>query len=179
MTWGFVFLILFLAGFSLALIGGLVRRMLHPYKLCDHVVVPSHEHWAAGRTPLFDFTVSFLTGFGAVALALYGLTTMSILEDVGIAVLAGLVIAFAVRAWLCRAVMPIGPSQAKENTARVVRRIPQDGFGQVEVEVSGCRVKLAARSESASDIDSGVFVRVIDRQESVVVVEPGEDEGGG
>jgi membrane protein implicated in regulation of membrane protease activity len=176
-TWAFFYLVVFLAGFFLALVGGLVRRILHPAELCDHVVVPSHEHWASLRTPRADFIVSLLTGFGLSALLLHGLTTLDPKHEMLISLAAGIVLAIAIRSWLCRSVEPADPGSCVGGKAVVVRRIPAEGFGQVEVEVCGCAVKLAARSASGRPIEEGGTVRVLDRNESVLVV-TAEDAGG-
>lgn len=177
MTWSFLYLVVFLAGFTLALVGGLARRILHPSELCDHVVVPSHEHWASLRAPRADFIVSLLTGFGLAALLLHGLTTLDPLHEMLISLAVGIVLAVAIRRWLCRGVVPADPASCVEGEAVVVRRIPAEGFGQVEVEVCGCPVKLAARSASGRVIEEGTRVRVVDRNESVLVV-TAEDAGG-
>ena len=178
MTLSFVYLALFLAGFTLALVGGLVRRILHPSALCDHVTVPSHEHWASLHAPLADFVVSFLTGFGLAALVLHGLTDLDLVHELVLAVGAGTVLALAIRTWLCRAALPTDPGCCVEGRALVVRRIPENGFGQVEVEVCGCQVKLAARSATGQAIEEGRTVRVVDRHESVLVVTAEEEPGG-
>ncbi len=176
MTWAFFYLAVFLGGFTLALVGGLARRILHPSELCDHVVVPSHEHWASLRTPRADFIVSLLTGFGLTALLLHGLTRLDPDHEMLISAAAGVVLALGIRAWLCRGVKPTDPGSCVEGRAVVVRSIPAEGFGQVEVEVCGCQVKLAARSASGRPIEAGTTVRVVDRHESVLVV-TAEDTG--
>ncbi len=170
-------MVIFLLGFTLALVGGLVRRILHPSELCDHVVVPSHEHWASLRTPKADVVVAFLTAFGLAALLVHGLTTIDPAHEALIAGLAGVVLAVVIRAWLCRGVAPADPGSCVEGSAVVVRSIPSEGFGQVSVDVCGCSVKLAARSASGRPIEAGVTVRVLDRAESVLVV-TAEDRPG-
>jgi len=172
-TWTFAYLVVFLGGFTLALVGGLVRRLLHPCALADRVVVPSHEHWASLRAPRADLVVSFLTGFGASGLVLHGLAKLDPPHELLAAAASGILLAALVRTWMCRAVMsPPDPGACLSATARVVREIPPGGFGQVEVEVHGCRVKLAARADSDRPIAPGETVRVVDRQESVLVVAP-------
>jgi hypothetical protein len=57
-------LLIFLGGFTLSLVTGFARRLLHPTELCDNVVVPSHEHLHGLRFPAADILASFLTVFG-------------------------------------------------------------------------------------------------------------------
>lgn len=177
MTWGFLYLVIFLLGFTLALVGGLARRILHPSELCDHVVVPSHEHWASLRTPKADAVVAFLTAFGLAAVLVHGLTSIDPVHEALIAGLVGVILAVVIRTWLCRGVAPADPSSYVEGSAMVVRSIPAEGFGQVSVDVCGCPVKLAARSASGRPIEAGTTVRVLDRSESVLVV-TAEDRPG-
>jgi len=172
-TWTFCYLVIFLVGFTLALVGGLVRRLLHPCELADRVIVPSHEHWASLRTPRADLVVSFLTGFGASGLVVHGTAHLDTRHELAAAAGGGIVLAALVRWWMCREVKaPADPAACLSATATVVREIPPRGFGQVEVEVHGCRVKLAARTEAGRPIGPGETVRVVDRQESVLVVAP-------
>jgi len=171
-TWSFLYLAIFLVGFTLALVSGLVRRLLHPSALCDGIVVPSHEHWAGLHTPKLDLFVSFLTVFGLVTLALQGFTHMEPEREILIGALVGCVGACVLRLWLCRTCDPSRGLQCQGADARVVRAIPPNGFGQVAVDVGGCQVKLAARTTINVPIAEGVLVRILDRQESVVIVEP-------
>jgi len=171
-TLGFIYLILFLGGFLLALVTGLVRRLLHPTALFEDVVAPSHEHWRAQRAPVTDLLVSFVTVFGLVTLAVHGVATLGPWREIAIGVVAGLLGALALRAALGR-----GPgSDRAENDghphAEVVREIPSLGFGQIEVSVGGRTVKLAARGDTGEPIPVGTEVRILDRRESVVVVAP-------
>ena len=177
-TLEFAYLLIFLVGFTLALVGGLVRRILHPSQLCDHVTLPSHEHWASLNTPRADFVVSFLTGFGLTAMILHGTMHLDPLHEVAIAVVLGAVLSVGIRSWLCRSARPTDPGCCLEGRALVVRRIPENGFGQVEVDACGCVVKLAARSASGQAIEEGRVVRVVDRNESVLVVSAEETPGG-
>ena len=177
MTLAFAYLLVFLLGFTLALVGGLVRRILHPAQLCDHVTLPSHEHWASLNTPRADFVVSFLTGFGLTALVLHGTMDLDPLHEAGIAIVLGALLSIVIRRWLCRAAKPTDPGCCLEGRALVVRRIPENGFGQVEVDACGCVVKLAARSASGRAIEEGRVVRVVDRNESVLVVTAEEKPG--
>ncbi len=172
MTLGFIYLILFLGGFLLALVTGLVRRLLHPTALFGDVVAPSHEHWRAHRAPLTDLLVSFVTVFGLVTLVVHGLATLGPLREVAIGVGAGLLGALALRAALGRGRGPDRGENDGPTHATVVREIPVLGFGQIEVPVSGRTVRLAARGESAAPIPVGATVRILDRRESVVVVAP-------
>ncbi len=171
MTLAFFYLLVFLLGFTLALVTGLVRRILHPSQLCDGIVLPSAEHWASLRTPRADVIVSFFTMFGLVSLILHGTTEMSPAREILVAAAVGTVGALALRAWLCKACDPRRGLQCEGATAVVVRRIPEGGFGQIEVDVGGCRVKLAARSHDGSAVENGVPVKILDRHESVVIVE--------
>ncbi len=176
-TLAFFYLLSFLAGFTLAVVGGLIRRILHPVELCDHVTLPSHEHWASLKTPHADFVVSFLAGFGLTALILHGVLDLDPLHEMAIAVVVGAVLSLGIRSWLCRAAKPTDPGCCLDGRALVTRRIPENGFGQVEVDACGCTVKLAARSASGRAIEAGQKVRVVDRNESVLVVTAEEDPG--
>jgi len=177
-TLAFVYLLVFLLGFTLALVGGLVRRILHPAQLCDHVTLPSHEHWASLDTPRADFVISLLTGFGLTALVLHGTMDLDPLREVGIAVVLGTLLSLVIRSWLCHAAKPMDPGCCLHGRALVIRRIPENGFGQVEVDACGCVVKLAARSASGRPIEEGRIVQVVDRNESVLVVTAEETPGG-
>ncbi len=171
MTLTFVFLAIFLLGFVVAVVGGLVRRLLNPAALCDGVVVPAHEHWAAMKTPRADSVVSFITVFGLVALALDGATSMSPARVVLVATGIGLLGSLVLRAWMCRACDPQRGLRCCGAEAAVVKAIPADGFGQVEIDVGGCMVKLAARTIGGESIPKGARVKIVSRHESVVIVE--------
>jgi hypothetical protein len=60
----------------------------------------------------------------------------------------------------------------KEDAAlvRVVREIPANGYGQVELSIEGALLKLAARTDQSGPIPVGEIVEILDRTESVVVV---------
>jgi len=171
-TWGFVFLIVFLGGFTLALVTGLARRIIHPTELCDHVVEPSHEHWASQHTPLLDLVISFVTLFGLTAFLVHGFIAVAAERAMAAGIIGGIVGAALLRAWLRRSSDPSRPRFDAGSTAKVVRDIPANGYGQVEVDLGGSPVKLAARSESVRPIRTGTVVRVVDCRESVVLVEP-------
>ncbi len=170
MTWAFAYLCVFLLGFTLALVTGLARRVIHPSVLCDGVVVPSHEHWAAFRTPKTDLVVSFITVFGVTTFLLHGFGAFDPHHEIAVGLVAGLAGTFFVRVWLCHATDPTSVVSCEGASATVVRDIPANGYGQVEVSVGSCRVKLAARSTNSAAIPHGTPVTVLDRQESVVVV---------
>jgi len=171
MTLTFVFLAIFLLGFVMAVVGGLVRRLLNPAALCDGVTVPAHEHWAAMKTPRADFVVSFITVFGLVGLVLDGTTPMSPARVALIATGAGLLGSLVLRAWMCRACDPQHGLRCCGADAVVIKTIPAGGFGQVEVDVGGCAVKLAARTIAGESIPEGTLVTIVSRHESVVIVE--------
>jgi len=171
-TWGFCYLAIFLLGFTLALVSGLARRLLHPAELCDGVVVPSHEHWARFHTPRTDLLVSFLTFFGLTTLVLQGTTTITHTKEVLFGIAVGLMGALLFRTWLCKTCDPSRGLRCSGADARVVKSIPPNGFGQVEVKVGSCHVKLAARSELLEPIAQGSEVTILQRQESVVIVRP-------
>ena len=171
-TWSFLYLALLLVGFTLALVSGLIRRILHPAALCDGVVNPSPEHWANLHTPKLDFFVSFLTVFGLVTLVLQGTTRLAPEREILIGALVGCIGACILRLWLCRTIDPARRLQCQGADGRVVRTIPANGFGQISVDVGGCSVKLAARTMLDQPIAEGALVRILDRQESVVIVEP-------
>lgn len=170
MTLGFAYLCIFLLGFTLALVTGLARRIVHPSTLCDGVIVPSHEHWATMRMPRADLLVSFITVFGLATFLLHGLSDAGPRRELAVGALVAVVGAFVLRLWLCRGADPTSVLSCEGAAATVVRTIPANGYGQVEVSVSGCRVKLAARSDITEMIPVGTSVTVLDRSESVVVV---------
>jgi len=171
-TWGFAYLLIFLGGFTLALVTGFGRRLMHPSDLCDHVVVPSHEHLSGMRFPTADVLASFLTLFGLTALVVHGVKALTPLHEIGIGSVAGLFGIFALRSWLRRVCDPCEQIRAGVQDVRVVREIPSRGYGQVEVTIEGAPLKLAARSEAPEPIPVGTVVKILDRSESVVVVAP-------
>jgi membrane protein implicated in regulation of membrane protease activity len=171
-TWGFAYLLIFLGGFTLALVTGFGRRLLDPTELCDHVVVPSHEHLWSMRFPAADILASFLTLFGLTAVVVHGVTSLAPKHELAIAGAAGLVGIVALRSWLHRVCDPCEKLRSGAQEVRVVREIPGNGYGQVEVVMEGAQVKLAARSEVAEPIPVGTIVEILDRSESVVVVVP-------
>jgi len=169
-TVGFAYLLVFLGGFTLALVTGFARRLLHPTELCDHVVVPFHEHLRGLRAPAADVLASFLTVFGLCSLVLHGLFALTPWQEITLGGAAGVVGIFALRFWLRRVCDPgerIGRSSAE---VRVIREIPANGYGQVEVLVEGTGLKLAARSLDADPIPAGAIVEILEQSESVVVV---------
>jgi hypothetical protein len=52
-----------------------------------------------------------------------------------------------------------------------VREIPANGYGQVEVSIHGNQLKMAARTDQSQPIPVGALVQILDRTESVVVVQ--------
>ena len=171
MTWGFFYLLALLGGLTLALVTGLVRRLVHPSELCDGVVHPSAEHWSSQHAPKSDFAISFLTLFGLTTFAVHGLTSFGPLRELAIGFGGGIVGVVLIRMWMGHISDPIHQVEGHPDQAIVVRDIPANGFGQVEVTVSGARLKLAAKS-SGDAIPEGTVVQILNRQESVVVVEP-------
>jgi hypothetical protein len=172
-TWGFLYLLLFLGGFTLALVTGLVRRILHPSELCgDSVVAPSHEHWQAAHAPRTDALVAFATVFGVVTLAVHGLTSTDPAREIAIGAIAGLVGAVALRAWMRHVCHPLGNIGGSADQATVIRDIPAAGFGTVEISVGNVRAMLAARSADGVAIRSGTQVELIESADSVAVVRP-------
>lgn len=176
MTWGFAYLLIFLSGFMMALVSGFSRRLLHPSELCDHVVVPSHEHLRALRFPAADILASFLTLFGLSSLLVHGFTSLAPQKEIAIGAGAGLVGIFLLRFWLCRICDPCESLKECPQKVKVVREIPANGYGQVEVMIEGAHLKLAARSEADVPIPAGALVEILDRSESVVVVKPSADQ---
>jgi hypothetical protein len=146
-TWGFAYLLIFLGGFTLSLVTGFARRLLHPTELCDNVIVPSHEHLHGLRYPAADLLASFLTLFGLASLITHGLTSLAPRNEMAIGVVSG-----------------------DSNVVRVVREIPAKGYGQVELSVQGAQLKMAARTDQSQPIPVGALVKILDRTESVVVV---------
>jgi membrane protein implicated in regulation of membrane protease activity len=171
-TWGFAYLLIFLGGFTLSLVTGFARRLLHPTELCDNVVVPSHEHLQGLRYPAADLLASFLTLFGLISLVVHGLTSLAPLHEIAIGTGAGVIGIFALRTWLYRVCDPSEQLNEDPQKVRVVREIPANGYGQVEVSLDGTQLKLAARTENREPIPVGCVVEILDRTESVVVVKP-------
>jgi hypothetical protein len=169
-TWGFAYLLIFLGGFTLSLVTGFARRLMHPTQLCDHVVVPSHEHIQGLRVPVADLVSSFLTVFGLVCLLIHGLTQLKPSQTVSIGGVAGILGIFILRAWLPKVCGPVENIEPATRQVEVVREIPSKGYGQVQLEVQGSSLKLAARSDEPGCIPVGSLVEIMDRTESVVVV---------
>ena len=170
MTWGFAYLLIFLGGFTLSLVTGFARRLLHPTELCDNVIGPSHEHLHGLRYPAADLLASFLTLFGLASLITHGLTSLAPRNEMAIGVVSGLVGIFALRSWLYRVCDPTEQIDGDSNVVRVVREIPAKGYGQVELSVQGAQLKMAARTDQSQPIPVGALVKILDRTESVVVV---------
>ena len=170
MTWTFAYLLTFLGGVTVALVSGFARRLLHPTQLCDNVVLPSHEHLHGIRFPAADILSSFLTLFGFTALVVHGVTSLALKNEIAIAAAAGIVGIVIFRTWLRRVCDPCEQLAGETKQVRVVREIPSNGYGQVEVTIQGTPLKLAARSDQSGPIPIGTLVEILDRSESVVVV---------
>ena len=169
-TWAFAYLLTFLGGFTLALVTGFGRRLLHPTELCDNVVVPSHEHLDGMRFPAADVLSSFLTLFGLTSLVVHGLTSLAPKHEIAIGVGAGIAGIVLLKTWLRRVCDPCEKIAMEPRQVRVVREIPSNGYGQVEVTIEGAQLKLAARADQSGPIPIGAIVEILDRSESVVVV---------
>ena len=124
------------------------------------------------RFPAADVLASFLTLFGLTAVVVHGLTSLPPGHELAIGGAAGLFGIFALRSWLHRVCDPCEQLRSGTQEVRVVREIPGNGYGQVEVTMEGAQLKLAARSEVADPIPVGTLVEILDRSESVVVVVP-------
>lgn len=171
MTVGFVFLILFLGGFTIALVTGLVRRALRSSRAGALHSAPAHHHWQHAATPVWDCTAAFVTLFGLASFLLHGLTSLALTQELALGAGIGLAGAVALRAWMATT-GGHACGVAAATTASVVSDIPPSGFGQIELLVEGTRVTMAARSESAETIPAGSAVEVVDQRESVVTVRP-------
>jgi hypothetical protein len=171
-TLSFIYLLTFLGGSTLALVTGLVRRLLHPSALADHVTAPSHEHWLIHHTPISDLIISFATVFGLTTFVVHGVASMSPGREIAIGAGAGLIGVVILKILLGRIDDPIHIFEEKHEDPVVVREIPANGYGQIEVTVEGAPLKMAARSNAGRPIPAGTVVEILDRQESVVVVEP-------
>jgi len=170
-TWGLLYLLLFLGGFTLALVTGLVRRMLHPSELCgDQVVAPSHEHWQAAHAPRTDLLVAFSTVFGLTTLVVHGLTSLDPVHEIGIGAAAGVLGAVVLGAWMRSVCHPLAAVGGTADRVTVVRDIPAAGFGQIEVNFGSGHATLAARSADATAIPAGTLVELLDSADSVAVV---------
>ncbi len=89
MTWAFAYLLIFLGGFTLSLVTGFARRLLHPTDLCDHVIVPSHEHLRGLKFPAADVLASFLALFGIVSFVIHGVSSLAPQQEMAIGAAAG------------------------------------------------------------------------------------------
>jgi hypothetical protein len=163
-------LLIFLGGFTLSLVTGFARRLLHPTELCDNVVVPAQEHLHGLRYPAADVLASFLTLFGVVSLVVHGVTALPETQVLAIGFGSGLIGVFALRWWLRRVCYPSEQLDGEAAQVRVVREIPANGYGQVELSVEGALLKMAARTDQSGPIPVGAVVEILDRTESVVVV---------
>jgi hypothetical protein len=172
MTWGFVYLLVFLGGLTLAIVTGLARRVLHPSELCGEVTAPSHEYWDSQHRPQSDVVISFATLFGLATLLVHGVTTLAPTREILIGAAAGLLGTVVIRSWMGRICDPSRQFEGHPDSATVIRPIPGNGFGQVEISVAGTRIKLAAKSSTGAAIQPGTQVDILDRQESVVIVSP-------
>lgn len=170
-------MLIFLGGFTLSLVTGFARRLLHPTELCDKVVVPSHEHLRGLRYPAADILASFLTVFGLTCLVVHGVTAFAPRLEIAIGVGAGLIGIFALKSWLYRVCDPAEATNEDPKQIRVVREIPSNGYGQVELSVAGNQLKMAARADQSGPIPVGAIVEILDRTESVVVVKRRQSSG--
>ncbi|MEJ2188971.1 MAG: hypothetical protein P8Y93_06050, partial [Acidobacteriota bacterium] len=96
-------------------------------------------------------------------------------QEISIGAGAGVIGIFALRFWLIRVCDPSELLDQDLRKVRVVREIPPNGYGQVEVVVNGTHLKLAARTEGAHAITEGTLVEILDRSESVVIVKVSGD----
>ena len=163
-------MLIFLGGFTLSLVTGFARRLLHPTELCDRIVVPSHEHLHGLRFPAADVLASFLTVFGLTCLVGHGVTPLAQRHVIAIGVAGGLIGVFALKSWLHRVCDPSERWNGETGLVRVVREIPAEGYGQVELSIEGAQLKMAARTDQPAPIRVGEIVEILDRTESVVVV---------
>jgi hypothetical protein len=90
---------------------------------------------------------------------------------------AGLVGIFILKSWLYRVCDPCEQIDEDPHNVRVVREIPANGYGQVEVSVHGTPLKMAARTDQSRPIPVGALVKILDRTESVVVVKSRPQSG--
>jgi membrane-bound ClpP family serine protease len=61
-------------------------------------------------------------------------------------------------------------SEAVGSTGSVYLRIPNNGAGQVQVNFGGSMRTMNAKSHDNTDIDSGVFIEVVDTIGDILVV---------
>jgi len=171
-TFSFIYLLIFLGGFTLLLVTGLLRRLLDPAELADHITAPTHEHWLSHHSPKSDLAISFATLFGLATFVVHGVASLSPVHEIGIGLAAGVSGLVIIKLCLGRIHDPIHNVEDHPDDATVVKEIPANGFGQVQITVAGSPLKLAARSGSGRPIPPGTVVEILDRQESVVVVSP-------
>jgi len=167
MTWAFLFMAVFLVGMILAAVTGLLGD-LRSLARSRHMVAPPHLATVSG--------IARCLSVGLTAFGLFGLLStfhhrggIDPVHTLGVAVAAGilgLAIAIVARAVLARCAKP----RAGFETATVVREIPAQGFGQIQIPGSCGVMTLAARAEDGAAIASGTQVEIVDSQRSVIVV---------
>lgn len=169
MTWSFLFLVTLLIGLVMAATSGLMRRMT-PHRICHQITVPAPEHRSALVNLIAQRLCLPLVAFGGAGLLLRRAETPNRLVAAAlIALAAGLVSMLVLRR---RNVRPLA------TLAVVVREIPANGFGQVEVNQGDRRVVLAARSADGSRIPAGSAIEMVDCDSSVLTVRPAAAAAG-
>jgi hypothetical protein len=168
-TWSFLFLITLLIGLVMAATSGLMRRMT-PHRICHQITVPTPEHRSALVNLIAQRLCLPLVAFGAAGLLLRRAERPTRLATaVLIALGAALVSMLVLRR---RRVLPLA------SRAVVVREIPANGFGQVEVDQGDRRIVLAARSADGSRIPAGSAIEMVDCESSVLTVRPAAAAAG-
>ncbi len=161
MTWSFLFLVCLLVGLATAAIHSLLQRITS-HRVCHNVVVPAPEHRSALINLIAQRASSPLIAFGAVGLALYRTERETrVLSAVAVGLVAALLATIVLRRWR----VPPPPARAK-----VVREIPANGFGQVQVEQRDRRIVLAAKSADGRSIPVGSEIEMVDCDSSVLTV---------
>lgn len=167
MTWAFLFMAVFLVGVILAAVTGLLGD-LRSLARNRYMVAPPHLATVSG--------IARCLSVGMIGFGLFGLFSIfhhrgsvDPVHTFGVAVVAGLLalaIAVAARAVLARCARTPGAIE----TATVVREIPANGFGQIQVPGTCSTMTLAARAEDGAAIAIGTEVEIVDSQRSVIVV---------
>jgi hypothetical protein len=162
-TWSFLFLAALLLGLVVTATSGLLRRMT-VHRLRHQVTVPAPEHHSALVTRIAQRISVPLVAFGAIGLILLRSELRTRLVAATIGGLVTAVAAFVVfREWWAQ--LPLA-------RAVVARAIPENGFGQVEIDQGKRTIRLAARSEDGRAIAVGSEVELVDCESSVLTVRP-------
>jgi hypothetical protein len=160
-TISFLFLVCLLVGLVVAGTSGLLRRIT-AHRVCHDVTMPAPEHHTALLNLIARRISPPLAVFGAAGLLLrHSDVQARVIWSLAAALAAGLVAMLVFREW---------STPVPAATAVVVRAIPVNGFGQVQVEQGGRTILLAAKSIDGSEIPAGSAIEMVDCESSVLTV---------